>query len=155
MFDTIFMGSILITITIMIEVLFIEAAQIWLQRWGNALLGQGTFIRKTALLAIITFWMLAALSLVIWVWALWFAKIGAFPTLEESLYFSMVAFTTLGFGDVILPHDWRLLSGIIAANGMLLIGLNTAVLIDVMSRMRDGDMRTYNSAKADSPGTDV
>jgi hypothetical protein len=47
----------------------------------------------------------------------------------------MVSFTTLGFGDVTLPHDWRLLSGIIAANGLILFGLNTAFLIEILNRL--------------------
>jgi len=68
-------------------------------------------------------------------WALAFWSIGAFEGLERALYFSMVSFTTLGFGDVTLPQNWRLLSGIIAANGLILFGLNTAFLIEILQRL--------------------
>ncbi len=71
-----------------------------------------------------------------WIWAGGFYVIGAFSTLEESLYFAMASFTTLGFGDILLPHEWRLLSGFAAANGLMLFGLNAALLMDVMMRMR-------------------
>jgi len=58
--------------------------------------------------------------------------LGCFSSLEESLYFSMVSFTALGFGDLTLPQEWRILSGMIAANGLVLFGLNTAFLIEVL-----------------------
>ncbi len=46
-------------------------------------------------------------------------------------------FTTLGFGDVIISKDWRLMSGMIAANGFLLFSLATAFLIDSLVLIRD------------------
>ena len=66
--------------------------------------------------------------------------------MEPAVYFALVTFTTLGLGGLDIPESWRLLSGFVGANGFLLLGLNTAVLIDVMARMRDGDMRTYDDA---------
>lgn len=85
-------------------------------------------------LSVSTLWLLAALSIAIWIWAGFFQLLGCFESLEESLYFSMVSFTTLGFGDVTLPSEWRILSGMIAANGLVLFGLNTAFLIEVLHR---------------------
>ena len=68
--------------------------------------------------------------------------LGVFENEEESVYFSLVSFTTLGFGDVILPDEWRILSGFVAADGFLLFGLNTAVLIEAMMRMRGPSVRS-------------
>jgi hypothetical protein len=56
-------------------------------------------------------------------------------TYEKALYFSFVTFTTLGYGDVTLStHDWRLLSGIEAMDGILLAGWSTALLFVVVQR---------------------
>lgn len=56
-------------------------------------------------------------------------------TFEESVYFSMVTFTTLGYGDITLvEHEWRLLSGVEALNGILLVGWTTALLFLVVQR---------------------
>ena len=71
-------------------------------------------------------------------WALFLVALGVFNNLESSLYFSMISFTTLGFGDVILPPQWRLLSGFIAIDGFFLFGLNTAFVFEVLRRLRDG-----------------
>ena len=54
---------------------------------------------------------------------------------EQALYFSIVTFTTLGFGDITISGDWRLLSGIEAMNGILLFGWSTALLFAVVQRI--------------------
>lgn len=41
---------------------------------------------------------------------------------SRCLYFSAETFTTLGYGDVVPHGDLRLLAGIEALNGLLLIG---------------------------------
>jgi hypothetical protein len=52
---------------------------------------------------------------------------------ETAVYFSAVTFTTLGYGDIVLEAaQWRLLTGIEALNGVLLLGLSTALLLGVV-----------------------
>lgn len=72
------------------------------------------------------------------VWALAYLLIlpgDHLKTFEEATYFSVVTFTTLGYGDITLvEHDWRLLSGIEALNGILLVGWTTALLFLVVQR---------------------
>mgnify|MGYP006290891881 CR=1 FL=1 len=52
--------------------------------------------------------------------------------LETALHFSTVSFTTVGHGDVTASPDWRLLGSFEAAAGMLLFGVSTAFLFEVM-----------------------
>ena len=138
MLEQILLGSVLITITLIIEVLFIEVTVRALKRFRPLL--ESTSIRKTTFVLIgITLWLLAVMSVAIWIWALTLTSLNVFDTLEGALYFSMVAFTTLGLGDLTLPVDWRLLSGFLSANGLFLFGLNTAILIEVMRRMSIDD----------------
>ena len=133
----ILIGSILIILTIIVEVFFIEVAIKNLSRFGPKLAekSKGFVLVLTAT----TLWLLAALTIATWIWAVAFIALGAFETLSKSLYFSMVSFTTLGYGDITLPERMELLSGFIAANGLVLFGLNTAFLIEVMSRFRGGE----------------
>jgi voltage-gated potassium channel Kch len=72
----------------------------------------------------------------IWTYGIAFLAAGALPDLETSLYFSTTSFTTLGYGDVVLDRQWRLLGAIEGANGLLLFGWSTAFLFSVTSRMR-------------------
>lgn len=83
------------------------------------------------------FWVLALMTVSVWSWAFSYWGLGIFATLEEAVYFSLVSFTTLGFGDVLLPQEWRLLSGMEAVNGLLMFGLLTAVLVEVLRRGRE------------------
>ena len=134
-FTQIFLGSILMIATIIIEASFIQLAIRALRRWGPKYLDGKTISHQIAALSVAALWVLVALSVAIWIWAIGFWCMGILPTLEEALYFSMVAFTTLGLGDVTLPQNWRLLSGMIAANGLVLFGLNTAFLIEILHRI--------------------
>ena len=72
------------------------------------------------------------------VWALAYLLIlpgDHLKTFEEATYFSVVTFTTLGYGDITLvEHEWRLMSGIEALNGILLVGWTTALLFLVVQR---------------------
>ena len=69
-------------------------------------------------------------------WAFAMMGLGIFDSLELSVYFSLVAFTTLGFGEILLPEEWRLLGGMAAANGLLNFGLVTAILVEALRQIR-------------------
>lgn len=58
-------------------------------------------------------------------------ELGSF---ESAFYFSTVTFTTLGYGDVTLSSEWRLLSGFEGIGGILLIGWTTAFMFAVLQR---------------------
>lgn len=82
------------------------------------------------------FWVLLQMTLAVWMWALTFLMVDIFSTLEEAVYFALVAFTTLGFGDILLPVEWRLLGGMAALNGLLNIGLMTAAMVETLRQLR-------------------
>jgi voltage-gated potassium channel Kch len=68
------------------------------------------------------------------VWAVAYLMLGAVEGVEASLYYSMVTFTTLGYGDIVLSDRWRLLSSFEAANGIIMLGWTTAVVMAVVQR---------------------
>jgi voltage-gated potassium channel Kch len=63
------------------------------------------------------------------IWALTYISVEAITEFEEALYFSMVTYATLGYGDVVLVQQWRLLSSFQAANGAIMFGWTTAVIV--------------------------
>ena len=71
------------------------------------------------------------------VWALAYLAIpdSQLDTLEETVYFSIVTFTSLGYGDVVIASSWRLLSGIEAIAGLLIFGWSTALLFAVVEKI--------------------
>src|SRR5262245_23627996 len=68
-------------------------------------------------------------------WAAVYWETGELPTLESAIYFSLVTYTTIGFGDVVLGPGWRVLSGMEGLTGMLLVGWSTAFVFAVVNRM--------------------
>jgi hypothetical protein len=69
------------------------------------------------------------------VWAVAYLKLNAIEGLEQAVYFSMVTFTTLGYGDVLLDERWRLLASFEAANGIIMFGWTTAIVMAVVHRI--------------------
>ncbi len=70
--------------------------------------------------------------------------LGTFDAFEPARYFSVVSFTTLGFGDIVLAAEWRLLSGLSAANGLLVFGLSTAFLVEFLTRLRQAQSNSLD-----------
>ena len=58
--------------------------------------------------------------------------ITEFESLEKAIYFSLVTFTTLGYGEITISSSNRILSGIEAMNGVLLLGWTTAMMFSVI-----------------------
>ena len=55
--------------------------------------------------------------------------IGAIKGIEPAIYFSMVTFTTVGYGDIILSPEWRLLSACEAVAGLIMFGWSSAIVV--------------------------
>ena len=68
----------------------------------------------------------------IWAWAGMFLYLGAIGNLEAALYFSTVTATTVGYGDLVLAPEWRLLGSFEAMFGIVAFGISTAFLISVL-----------------------
>ena len=80
-------------------------------------------------------WRLILLHLAeIAVWALFYWWQKCLPDAESSFYFSGVTYTTLGYGDLVLPQEWRLLAPVEGLTGILMCGLSTGFFFAVVSR---------------------
>ncbi len=123
-------GSALILLSIAIQAGFMAFAVWALRRCGGWLGRRPQFPKLAGAFCGVSLWLLAGMSVSVWIWALYFYRTGALADLETAVYFSLVAFTTLGFGDIILDRPYRLMSGLLAADGLILFGLTTAFLIE-------------------------
>ncbi|MDE0059133.1 MAG: potassium channel family protein [Defluviicoccus sp.] len=140
MFGQFAVGSALIVLSIAVHAGFMALAARAVRRREAWLRRPPALARLGLALALLSLWLMAGMSATVWIWALYFLWSGALGDLEEAVYFSLISFTTLGFGDIVLDRPHRLLSGMLAANGLVLFGLTTAVLIDLI--------RSLHSAQA-------
>ena len=131
-------GSLIIAITTILHAAFISGGIIGLTRCAEHLSIAPGYCMKTTMLVAATLWLLASHSLGVWIWASMFVLLGAIQGLEPAVYFSLVTFTTLGYGDITLNEDWRVLAALCAANGLLLFGFSTAFLVELMRGLRRG-----------------
>ena len=92
------------------------------------------FLPVTWLLIRIAWWLILIHIVEIAVWALFFWWEGCLPDVESSFYFSGVTYATLGYGDLLLPKEWRMFGPLEALTGTLMCGLSIAFFFAVLSR---------------------
>ena len=75
----------------------------------------------------------------VWIWAVSFVLIGALPDLAGAIYFALVTYTTLGYGDVTLAADVRIYAAMAAVSGLLSFGLSTAFVVSLFAKLLPAD----------------
>lgn len=65
----------------------------------------------------------------VWLWALCYRLLGYIADFPTALYFATITFSTVGYGDVVPGHEWRMLAALEGVNGFVLIGWSTAYLV--------------------------
>ncbi len=80
-------------------------------------------------------WFLIVIHLLeIAVWALFFRWQNCLPNAESSFYFSGVTYATIGYGDLVLPKEWRLFGPLEGLTGILMCGLSAAFFFVIVSK---------------------
>ena len=63
------------------------------------------------------------------IWATLFMYLDEFENFATAVYHSAVNFATLGYGDIVMSEKHRLLGPLQAINGVLMVGVSTAVVM--------------------------
>lgn len=130
-------GAALIAITVVVHAIGTSAwARYLSRRYASDVPWSGSRSVLVLVNSAIVVFALHTLEIVIWAGAyLALVPTSELATFEEAVYFSFVTFTTLGYGDISLTADYRLLSGIEALNGIILVGWTTAMIFSVVQRI--------------------
>lgn len=133
-------GSALVAITIVIHAAGTSAWVRYLgQKYTEDLHWNGRHAMLILVYSALLVLALHTAEIVIWAAAYqMFIPVNELASFEEAVYFSFVTFTTLGYGDITLSEGWRLLSGIEALNGIILVGWTTAMIFSVVQRIWRG-----------------
>lgn len=102
---------------------FIERLKKRLSPWHAAIL----MVRFAAAMTI-----LQILETMIWAC---FYRWKCFSAWEASFYFSVASYSTVGYGDVILPQIWRSLGPVEGLTGMLMCGMSVSGLFAILTRI--------------------
>jgi hypothetical protein len=90
-------------------------------------------------------WMILLHLIEITTWALYYVWKDAMADLPSALYFSAVTYTTTGYGDLVLPQEWRLVGAIEALTGILMCGWSTGFFFAVVGRMFQAEANPVDS----------
>lgn len=135
------LSKLLLAWLLMALCVVVHAATVtWIVRWvrRQTIAGRG-FWAWTWLFVHIAGWIIAIHLVEISAWAALYTIRGAIPDVQSSLYFSAVTYTTTGYGDIVLPMDWRLVGGVEALTGILMCGLSSGLFFAIVSRMVQAD----------------
>jgi voltage-gated potassium channel len=91
------------------------------------------YVHNTAILTALVILLLFLHSLEVACWATFYQVKHCFPDFRTALYFSITSFSTVGYGDVVLVEEWRLLGGLEALTGMMMVSWSTVLLLRVCS----------------------
>ena len=139
LFANLLLATLMVAITVVVHFLGLTGLISFAKRRIAVRPLRATVVRQGVMILAVVFGLFALHTIEIWLYAALYMVLGEFPTLEEALYFSTSTFTTVGFGEITLDENWRVLSAIESANGFLLIGWSTAYLVTMTGIMRDID----------------
>ena len=86
-------------------------------------------------LIVATLAMLGGTLVQIMLWGALFLWLGEFEQAYDAIYHSAVNFSSLGYGDIVMTRERRLLGPLEAVNGVLMLGMSAATLMAIVQHM--------------------
>jgi hypothetical protein len=113
-------------------------------RWVRAQLSKGIqrfgYVRAAVLMVRFTSAIVCLHVLEILLWA-GFYRWKCFATWESASYFSATSYSTVGYGDLVLPPTWRMVGPVEGLTGVLMCGLSASLLFAIVTRLVERDER--------------
>lgn len=128
-------GLGLVALTVLVHILCLALLVKWTSRSPGHSVDASSF-GSTFWLVVRVVWAILLSHIVqICLWAMFYYVNGSFPSVESSLYFSGVTYTTIGYGDVVIASPWRILATTQGLVGILMCSLSAAFFFSLMSRL--------------------
>jgi voltage-gated potassium channel len=132
---------LLLTLTLCLQCAGVTTVVEWLKRVLTRDIHKHGPIYSATLVVRSTIAIIVLHGLVILLWAS-FYRSRCFPSWELAFYFSASSYSTVGYGDMILPSNWRLLGPLEGIIGVLMCGISVSVLFALVTRLLDRDARS-------------
>jgi voltage-gated potassium channel len=110
-----------------------------LSEWQSSLL----MIRFTTVMIV-----LHILHILLWAA---FYRWRCLPSWESSFYFSAASYSTVGYGDVVLPRVWRVLGPLESVTGVLMCGISVSALFAILMRLLESETQSSSEIKMGPP----
>lgn len=135
MLTEISMAALIVAVCLLLHVAGLMMMGEWLLQRREYLARKGTRLRYAVVLILLFSGIMSLHISETILWAAFFYTKALFNNFETSLYFSLTSYSTIGYGDVLLPQRWRLLGAVEGVSGVLLCGISAAFIFAVISAM--------------------
>ena len=141
--------EILLGVSMLLTSMLIHSAGMYLVmhqfeiNWPNYLNARNEFRRQLYFFYLVTLILLTHLTEILII-ATVINAVHALPDFRTAFYFAGETYTTLGYGDVLLPAGWRQLSLFIAMSGLFTFGWTTGVLVRIVGKTYDAQFAHLN-----------
>jgi voltage-gated potassium channel len=140
-------AAILVALTLWLQ----SAGMALLIHWARAIIARGIRSlnpwRSAILMIRFTVVMIVLHILQITLWA-GFYRWKCLPSWEAGFYFSATSYSTVGYGDIVLPRVWRALGPIESVMGVLMCGMSVSALFAIVSRLVEAEDKRLAEAGA-------
>ncbi|HTH37201.1 MAG TPA: ion channel [Pyrinomonadaceae bacterium] len=133
MLSTLLIAFAILAVCVVIHTIGMVLIAEWLLGKRELFRDRSALLRETIMLVSVFALVIGLHILSTCIWAGFYRVLGLFSNFETALYFSVGSYTTIGYGDVVLPERWRLLGGIEGLNGVLLCGISTAFIFVIVN----------------------
>ncbi len=116
--------------------------------WPNYLNARNEFRRQLYFFFLVTLILMTHLTEILII-ATVLRTVHALPDFRTAFYFAGETYTTLGYGDVLLPPGWRQLSLFIAMSGLFTFGWTTGVLVRIVGKTYDAQFAHLDHRRHD------
>ena len=132
MITPLLLGTFLIVVNMGIQVAAVVFMVGYVMRKTTRGTSKKGFAADTTLINVVLLVLLVGHLIQFAVWAGLFVYIGEFENFTTAFYHSIVNFSSLGYGDIVMGEEWRLLGALEACNGVLMFGLSGGTILAVM-----------------------
>ena len=86
-----------------------------------------------------------------------YPALGAFyrwrclPSWESSFYFSAASYSTVGYGDVVLPRFWRVLGPLESVTGVLMCAISVSALFAILIHLLESETQSSSEIRMGPP----
>jgi hypothetical protein len=130
-----FFGGAMMVFIVLVHAAGVRALTTHVLRRTESIMQRPSRWQADLLMASIVFMLLTLHVTEMFLWAAALVYSNLVPDWRAAGFFAGNTYTTVGYGNFILPNGWRMLAPIIAMSGLFTFGWSGSVLVDFVRRL--------------------
>jgi hypothetical protein len=127
-------AALLVVLTLSLQSVGMAAIVVWVRAYFSKNTSRLGLVHCARLMIRATGILVALQLFQVVLWA-GFYRWQCLASWDPAFYFSATSYSTVGYGDVLLPSNWRMLGPIEAVVGALMSGLSASVLFAIVVKI--------------------